>query len=204
MRAPSWLALAAALAPLASSAPLRTAAAAESAKTDRKLGWVSVEFDPITTPLGARNLLVYLEPPALPHASFGAVAFASDFPGWVDDLMGYRNRGEGFDLRVRPSPGVVADWYLGEDRAGWHVGAFAFYWRYEAARGGDVARFQNLIAMPRVGYRWFPFDRLPVYLDPFVGAMFEARAGGESDLDGSRVRPSPVLPFATIHLGLHF
>ncbi len=79
---------------------------AAHADEPRTLRAIAVEFDPMTTPLGARNLLVTFEPPALPHTSFSAIAFASDFPTWVDDLMSYRNRGEGFDQPTfgRPLP----------------------------------------------------------------------------------------------------
>lgn len=170
---------------------------------DRPLGPLAVEFDPMTTPLGARNVFLLIEPPALPHMTFSVGAFASDFAPWVDDLMSWPNRGQDFDLRVRPSPGLTVDAYLREDHQGLHAGGFLFLWRYEAERGGETAHFTNQILLPRIGYRWFPGPQTRVYLDPFAGVMFESFVAGDNRLDGDVVKPAPAVPFATVHLGLH-
>jgi len=167
------------------------------------LGWVAVEFDPATTALGARNVFVYVEPPDT-HWSASLGIFAADFPGWVNDILSYRNRDAGLDIDVRVSPGATVDYFLSAQKTGWHGGLMTFLWRYEVSRGGDVGRFTNHVLLPRVGYRWFPFDGINVYLDPFAGLMFEYRVSGDSTVDGERVRPTPIVPFATVHAGFHF
>ncbi len=168
------------------------------------LGWVGLELDPLTTPLGARNLFVYLEPPSLPHWSVSLGVFASDFPDRVDELLSYRNRNRDFDIKVRLSPGLTIDYFLAGKRHKWHVGLMSFLWRYEVERNGDVATFTNHVILPRVGYRWFPFESVNVYLDPFVGLMTEYKVAGEANVDGDEVKPTPIIPFATAHLGFHF
>ncbi|MEZ4652851.1 MAG: hypothetical protein R3E12_04395 [Candidatus Eisenbacteria bacterium] len=190
---PLWVVL------LLASGVIGTTSAAE-----RELGMFSVEFDPLTTPLGARNLLLYVEPDTWNHWSFSAIAFASDFPNWVDDLMGYRNADKGFDVRVRLSPGATVDRFFRNQRTGWHAGILAFVWRYEVARAEDQIKFEDLIIMPRLGFRWFLWENRNLYLDPFVGMMLERRLGGAAIVDGEQWKASPVLPFATIHVGYHF
>ncbi|MEZ4364109.1 MAG: hypothetical protein R3B48_28305 [Kofleriaceae bacterium] len=167
-------------------------------------GPVAVEFDPITTTLGARNLLVHIEPAAVPHWTFGVIAFAADFPDWVDHLMSYRNRDAGFDSRIELSGGVATDYYLDAARHGVHVGVIAFVWNYRVARNGDVARFANLEVLPRVGYRYFPFLEVALYLDAFAGLQTELRLTGDDVVDGSEVKTTPILPFGTVHVGYHF
>ena len=65
---------------------------------DRQLGWVSLELDAVTTPLGARNLLLLVEPPDT-HWSIGGGANGGDYVGIIDDLLF-----DGFDVQLRPSP----------------------------------------------------------------------------------------------------
>ena len=170
----------------------------------RDLGWVGVELDPMTTALGARNLLLYIEPPALPHWSLSGVIFASDFPDFVDGMLSYRNRDKGLDIKVKASPGMTVDYFFEGPRQGWHAGVFMFLWRYEVERGGDRAAFINHIVLPRLGYRWFPFDAVDFYVDPFAGLMFEYTIDGDTRVDGTRAQPTPLIPFATVHAGYHF
>jgi len=175
-----------------------------SPQDDRDLGWVSLEFDPLTTPLGARNLFVYIEPPALPHVSFSVGVFAADFPDWMDEILSYRNRGADFDSQVRISPGFTVDYFADDERKGWHAGMFNFFWRYRVRRNGMEATFTNHVLLPRLGYRWFPWTSVDVYLDPFAGLMFEYKLGGDNNLDGDVVKPTPIIPFASVHAGFHF
>lgn len=189
--------------PLVARALLLSAVvAATPANADR--GPLAVEFDPITTAMEARNLLVHLEPKATPHWTFGAIAFAADFPDWVDDLMSYRNRDAGFDSRIELSWGLATDYYLDPRRQGLHVGAIAFVWNYRVARNGDVTRFSNLEIMPRAGYRYFPFRQVAIYLDAFAGLQAELHLTGDHEVDGVDVKATPLLPFGTVHLGYHF
>lgn len=170
----------------------------------RDLGWVSIELDPMTTPLGARNLLVYVEPPQLPHWSASIIAFAADFPDWMDDILSYRNRDGDFEHAIRPSPGITLDRFFTAERAGWHVGAFMFLWRHRVRRGGDEASYSTHVILPRVGYRWFPSRRVNFYVDPFAGVMFEYKIAGDNRVDGATHRPTPIIPFASVHMGYHF
>ncbi len=183
---------------------LLLASSKASAASPRDLGWISIELDPITTAMGAKNLLVNIAPPKLSNWSLTGIAFAADFPGWVDNILSYRNRDEEFNSRINLSPGASVDYYIENERSGWHTGLLMFLWRYEVTRNNDRARFINHIVMPRVGYRWFPFETVDVYLDPFAGVMFEYNVDGNNQVDGSTVRPTPIVPFATIHAGYHF
>ncbi|MEZ4403939.1 MAG: hypothetical protein R3B06_28200 [Kofleriaceae bacterium] len=180
------------------------AAAALAPAAHAERGPVAVEFDPLTTALGARNLLVHVEPAAVPRWTFGAIVFAADFPDWVDHLMSYRNRDAGFDSQIGLSGGLATDYYPDPRRQGLHLGVIAFVWNYRVARGGDVTRFANLEVLPRVGYRYFPVRRLGLYLDGFAGLQAEFRLTGDAVVDGATVRTTPVLPFGTVHLGYHF
>jgi len=175
----------------------------ESANS-RHFGWISVELDPLTTPIGARNLFLYIEPPALEHWSMSIGAFASDFPDAIDNIMSYRNRDAGFDIKVRLSPGLTVDYFLSGERSKWHVGVMMFLWRYEVERNGSQATFTNHVVLPRIGYRWFPFDSVNVYLDPFAGLMTEYTVSGDATVDGATVKATPIIPFASAHLGFHF
>lgn len=167
-------------------------------------GPVAIEFDPITTVMGARNLLVHIEPSGVPHWTFGGIVFAADFPTWMDNFLSYRNRHAGFDSRIELSGGVATDYYFDGARQGLHVGAIAFVWNYKVSRNNDVGRFSNLEFMPRVGYRYFPFERVSIYLDAFAGLQTELHLTGDNIVDGSQVRTTPILPFGTVHLGFHF
>ena len=167
-------------------------------------GQFAVEFDPITTSLGARNLLLYYEPNALEHWTFSGIVFAADFPDWVDDLMSYRNRDKNFESKIAPSLGAGTDYFFNRNKEGAHLGVILFLWNYEVSRNAQKAEFSNLEILPRVGYRYFPFSGVDLFLDAFAGLQFEIRAGGNNSLDGEEVEPTPILPFMTVHLGYHF
>ncbi len=110
----------------------------------------------------------------------------------------------GYDSKINASAGLTVDYFARADRTGWHAGVFMFLWRYEVSRNGDTSRFVNHVIMPRVGYRWFPFHRTNFYVDPFLGLMTEYTVRGDSRVDGEVYRPTPLIPFATVHVGYHF
>lgn len=165
-------------------------------------GRVSLEIDPITTALGARNVLLYFSPSD--HWTVSGIAFAADFPEWVDDLMSYKNRDKNFDSQINLSAGVGADYYFQPSREGMHVGLILFLWNFEVSRNQDTAEFSNFEVLPRIGYRVFPFENSGLYFDAFGGLQFEFEAKGDPWVDGEEVERTPALPFATVHLGFHF
>ena len=119
----------------------------------------AVEFDPITTAVGAKNLLLYYEPKES-HWTFSAIGFSADFPEWVTDFMSHKNKGKGFDYEIKPSLGLGTDYFVNKNKTGAHYGLILFLWNYEVSRNNQTAEFSNLEILPRAGYRYFPFSSM--------------------------------------------
>ncbi|HMQ63773.1 MAG TPA: hypothetical protein PKE06_24025 [Flavilitoribacter sp.] len=139
------------------------------------------------------------------HLLVGAGAYALGFP---DLMVGLdpKNKDKGWDVRIADAWSLFGEYYFDEAGRKWFAGLQAgiqnFRIRNEGLPGAE-SRYRNLILMPSVGYSWSPF-RIPVYIKPWVGIGYTAKVSGNNRIEGAEYNISPILPFATLHMGYVF
>ena len=168
---------------------------------ERKL--MALETDPITTALGAKTLSVLFEPAELEHWSLFTNLVSADFPDWMDDLLNPKNEGKGFDTRVVLGGGFAIDYFVKPQREGLYAGLLNLVFVNEVARSGQTDRLLSHNVIPRIGYRWYPFPKLGLYLNPFMGLRYEYLWSSEHT-GKLPFEAAGLGPFGTIHIGFHF
>lgn len=158
-----------------------------------------LETDPATFAMKGGALHLRTRLASLPGWTFGVGAYALDLPALMVDLVP-QNSGEDWSVRIEPGLGLFLDRGFGVDGDGLTIGGQVSLQRFEldapGQAGGDV---WNLLVMPRAGYQWSPFDN-GFYVYPWAGVGYTAPVAGD---EGS-YHVSPVVPFATLHVGWNF
>jgi hypothetical protein len=136
--------------------------------------------------------------------TLGVGAYALNLPSLLVELDP-ANRDEGWSSRITAAGSLFVDRFFRNDAEGAFVGVQLGLQRFRVTRKGSAgeAGFTNLIAMPRVGYVWRPFDA-GFYVMPWVGLGATARIEGDLDVGGESYHLLPVIAFATVHTGWSF
>ena len=71
-------------------------------------------------------------------------------------------------------------------------------------REATVATANHFVVTPQVGFQWFPFTKLGLYILPWVGAQLPVAGTDGVLVHGSRRASRPVIPVATAHVGWEF
>lgn len=160
---------------------------------------VLVETDPATFALGGGAIHLRLRPDSS-LCSYGIGAYALDFPSLMVDLH-QPNRKEDWKVSIQPGIGLFADRGFGIPSRHWTLGMQAGIQRFSVEAPGQEGSdgYWNLLVMPRAGFHWAPFQN-GFYLFPWAGVGYTRTISGTSgDFD-----VSPVVPFATLHMGWQF
>ncbi|MEO0733104.1 MAG: hypothetical protein AAFZ52_09735 [Bacteroidota bacterium] len=174
------------------------------AQTEVASGGWSVETDPFSTAFGAKTLSVTIEPRRPEHWSLFLNVVSADFPGWMDDFLNPKNKGKAFDPRIRLGGGFGVDYFFRPERTGTYVGLLNLFFQNELRGSDNSVRLLTHNMIPRVGYRWYPFTKLRLYLNPFVGLRYEHAFGKRWSLAEEAFTPAGLQPFGTMHIGYRF
>jgi len=165
---------------------------------------VFVETDPATFAFEGYAAHARIRPSSTPHWSFGAGVYAMKLPTIMVDVDP-ANRDRGWSSRIAFAFGAFVDRSFRDDGDGLFVGAQLGAQRFRVTRGGvgGEGDFTAVLAMPRVGYVWRPFDA-GFYLMPWLGVGMTAKVGGDTTVGDASYHVLPVVAFATLHAGWRF
>ncbi|MEO0727321.1 MAG: hypothetical protein AAFZ63_22430 [Bacteroidota bacterium] len=166
--------------------------------------WLAIETDPVSTALGARTLSVIVEPSTIDHWSLFLNVVRADFPDWMDDFLNPNNKGENFTSRITIGGGFALDYFPKQSRDGLYFGLINLFFRNEISRNTTQRSILTHNIIPRMGFRWYPFEKTKLYLNPFFGLRYEYSWQKESTVDGTLYSAAGLQPFGTLHLGYHF
>lgn len=164
----------------------------------------SIETDPATFLLDGYSLHFRFTPSSAEHWVFGAGIYAMEFPGFLRNIV-LTNADSDLDLKLTHGYGLFSEYYLRADRQGWFVGGQVAVTQFELHNPslGSDAHYTTLLIMPRIGYRWYPFQNR-FYLLPWLGAGYTPRLSGETSVGSKRYHLSNFLPLFALHLGYDF
>jgi hypothetical protein len=160
---------------------------------------VSVETDPLDYFEHGYAAWVGVRAPALPRLRLTAGTRAFQFPSYVVEL----NPGnKGWSSYVR-SYELFGQYFFGEHRGGFFVGLGAAYGQYTltAPDGAGSTQVGHFGVALEGGYQWFPFDKLGLYVMPFLGLAANVTRAGSPTVGDLSYTESPVSPYPAIYLG---
>lgn len=76
-----------------------------------------------------------------------------------------------------------------------------FSYQRDGARLGEA---NHLVLTPQVGFQWFPFPQLGLYLLPWIGMQVPVAGTGRVVMQGASYQTRKLMPVATVHLGWEF
>ncbi len=164
-----------------------------------------VETDPSTFAFGGYAAHFRFKPANSEHLLVGAGTYALDFPSVLVD-MNSKNKGKGWDVRIKSAYSVFGEYYFNEAGNKWYTGLQAGVQNFSLKNDQTVGKssgYRNLLLMPSVGYTWYPF-RFPLYVKPWLGIGYTTKISGENSLESLVYDVAPIVPFFTLHAGYRF
>ena len=155
--------------------------------------------------LDGYSAIAMVEPNAVPGLRLTAEFWGMQMPSAVLEL-GPENRGEGWQRKFTHAVALYGDWHPSKDGTSWHVGGILNFLASRLSRDGldEVGRMQSAEVLVRGGYRWFPFSRLGLFVDPWVAAGYIFPVGPRPTVGGEKFVEFPLQVVGTIHLGWRF
>jgi len=166
---------------------------------------LSLETDPATFLFDGYSLhFRFSLPESAPNWVFGAGIYAMDLPDPLRKMV-ITNADRDLDITLKHGYGLFSEYYLRSDYQGWFIGGQLGITQFELhnpSKGPD-ANYTTLLIMPRIGYRWVPFQN-GFYLLPWAGIGYAPLLSGGTAVGERSYHRSGILPFATLHLGYQF
>ncbi len=164
----------------------------------------SFEIDPATFGFGGYGFHLRIKPKNSEHLFIGFGAYAMDMPDVFVDIN-KDNKNKGWDVRLNQGYGLFAEHHFTKVNKKWFAGGQLGLQEYkienEAIQGSE--KFTNILFMTYGGYTWQPFD-FNFYIKPWAGIGYNTKTSGSNTLGNLEYDISPILIFATLHIGYTF
>ena len=171
----------------------------ETSKTE-----ISVEIDPATFVLSGYGIHLRLKPKNSQHFLIGIGAYAMDMPDVLVDFN-ENNKEKGWDVRLNQGYGLFGEYHFAEVNKKWFVGTQLSLQEYkienESIEGSE--KFSNILIMAYTGYTWKLFNS-DFYIKPWAGVGYTSKVSGSNTLGNLEYDISPIMMFATLHIGYTF
>ncbi len=76
-----------------------------------------------------------------------------------------------------------------------------FIYRQYNSRKGEA---NHLVITPQVGFQWFPFNNIGLYILPWAGVQIPATGTDKIIIDGAEKATRKIMPVVTAHIGWEF
>ncbi len=163
--------------------------------------YLSLELDPAPFLLGGYSFSLKYSPKNANHFSFMGSVYSSEFP---DKMMGKSNYEKGFrDLKIETSFAFFADYFLKNDRTGFHFGPSVFLYSKSVGLENTVERtsFNSIYPNIRIGYVYKPFMKSGFYINPWFNLGKEYVLDDKNYIEGLEYSTENISYVLAIHLG---
>ncbi len=164
----------------------------------------SLEIDPVTFGFRGYSLHLRVKPKNSDHLLIGVGAYAMDMPTALVDFNP-NNIDKGWKLRLNQGYGAFGEYHFSEVNKKWFMGAQTSIQEYkiqnETIEGSE--KFTNFLLMAYGGYTFQPF-KFNLYIKPWAGIGYTTKIAGNNSLGNLAYDISPIIPFATLHIGYTF
>lgn len=163
--------------------------------------YISVEVDPAPFILGGYSFSLKYSPAKFRHFSLMGSVYRSDFP---DKMMSEENYENGFrNLKIKTSYALFADYFLKENRTGFHFGPSIFFYNksVEHNASDEVANYKSVYPNVRAGYVFVPFKNCGLYLNPWINFGKEIAVGNNPSINDSEFVSDDLSYIIALHIG---
>jgi hypothetical protein len=109
------------------------------------------------------------------------------------------------DLQIETSYAGFVDYFFNENRTGWHAGPSFFVCKKSVGMEGNSQRatFHTLYPNIRIGYLYQPFQKLGLYLNPWINLGSERNLDTNNILQRASCRANFIQYILALHIGYH-
>jgi hypothetical protein len=166
---------------------------------------ISLETDPATFAFGGYAAHVRIQRDGSPWV-ISVGAYSLEFPEVMRGLV-INPSSDHLTLKLKSGFGLFVDRYLSTSKnEGLFVGVQVAHHALELNdnnMAGGPAKYNAVITMPRIGYRW-NVGTSGFYLLPWAGAGYVSTDGDDPKIGAQSYSAKQWLPFGSLHLGYQF
>ncbi len=166
---------------------------------------LSVETDPATFAFGGYAAHIRVQTDGSPWV-IGLGTYSLEFPGLMKGLV-ISPSSDNLTVKLKSGFGLFVDRYLSSSKnEGLFVGVQLAHHALELIDknvAGGVVKYNAVIIMPRVGYRW-NIGTSGLYLLPWAGVGYVSLVGDDPKIGAQTYSAKQWLPFGTLHVGFQF
>jgi len=164
---------------------------------------LSIEADPLPFILGGFGLHVRsaFSPSSKWIVGVGGAASIEMPDAFIE--LDSKNKGRGWDVKMKSAIGFHIERYGNEQRDGWFVGGQTSFQNFQIRNNNSASDFGLGIAMLHTGYLWYPSDT-GFYIKSWAGLGYQGKLSGNNSVGDKAYHINSLLPFATAHFGYRF
>ncbi len=168
-------------------------------QTDSIKSIVALELDPAPFILNGYSFSIKYSPKKIPKIAVMASIFSSDFP---DGMMIKANKDKGFaNLKLEPSYALFIEYYLNKQRKRFFFGPSIFLYNKSVSHipTNERISFRTIYPNFRVGYTWYPFRKINLYIAPWLNIGSEINIDKKNKINNSEFTPNKFSYVVAIH-----
>lgn len=161
----------------------------------------SIELDPAPYILSGFSVSVKYSTENTPKIAYMVSIYQSDFP---DAMMNKSNKTNGWkDLKIETSYASFVEFYIRKDRNKFYFGPSVFLYNksVELEQIAERTEFSTIYPNARVGYIWYPFKNLNLYVNPWFNIGSEINLDNKNQLNGIKFKPNNFNYIVALHIG---
>ncbi len=168
------------------------------------LNHFSVELDPAPFILSGYSVSLKFSSKNLPNLAIMGSIYSADFP---DGMMIDSNRDKGWkDVRIETSYAVLVEYFFNTKRDGIYIGPSLFLYNKSVTLESSQKRttFSSSFPNIRAGYIWYPFNKMNLYLNPWINIGSEITLDNNNTVNGISFDVNKINCVIALHVGYSF
>jgi len=165
---------------------------------------LAIEIDPAPFILKGYSISLKYSPKRTKKIAYMASIYQSGFP---DGMMSKTNKNTGWSsMKIETSYATFVEFYLNEKRKGFYFGPSVFWYNKSAELQpiNSRVKFSTIYPNARIGYIWYPFKSLDLYLNPWFNIGSEINLDAKNQIDGIEFVPNKFNYILAFHVGYSF
>lgn len=163
---------------------------------------ISIEIDPAPYILKGYSVSLKYNSKKYPKLAFMVSVYQSNFP---DGMMSQANKDNGWtNMKLETSYAAFVEYHLTNKRNRFHIGPSLFYYNKSVELENTRVDFSTIFPNARIGYIWYPFKKMNLYLNPWCNFGSEINLDEKNQLNGIHFQPNKFNYIVALHIGYSF
>jgi hypothetical protein len=163
--------------------------------------YLSLELDPAPFILKGYSYNLKFSHANAPRFAIMGSVFSSHFP---DGMMKKENKDAGWNkMNIETSYAIFIDYFFKSIRSGFYVGPSMLWYNKSVGMQSTEKRisFQTIYPSARIGYVWYPFNKIGLYINPWLNMGSEINLDDKNSIEGKTFETNTLNYILALHIG---